>query len=146
LPFKFLKYNRREKVYDALSQRMPASCAELNEIGHTLNAFYIVQEKEENFTKLQAIFYDFQNSGSSGNPASNGSKKKNNNNSKIEIPTIIDSKFFLILFYSKTHFQRLRRELVSSTSNPQQAESLSTSKETQPKKRKTPSFVTASSD
>jgi len=49
---------------------LPSSCAELNDIGHTLNAFYIVREKQEtqpNYSSklLQIIYCDFQSSPSS---------------------------------------------------------------------------------
>ncbi len=63
--------NRRKE--DDPTKRMPTSCADLNSIGHTLNAFYIVKEKLFNTTKLQTIYCDFQKSTSS-----DGSKKCKN--------------------------------------------------------------------
>ncbi len=40
---------------------MPSSCVELNNEGHTLNAFYIVRDNQVNSAKLQTIYCDFQN-------------------------------------------------------------------------------------
>jgi len=56
--------NRRNKEDDP-TKRMPTSCADLNSIGHTLNAFYIVKENLSNSFQLQTIYCDFQNSASS---------------------------------------------------------------------------------
>jgi len=76
---------KKENLTDSL-KKMPSSCADLNDIGHTLNAFYLVKDEEVNSFKLQTVYCDFQSLiSSSSKPASDYSKKKTFKNTFIHL-------------------------------------------------------------
>lgn len=64
----YITNNRRANA-TLVRKPLPSNCADLNDIGHTLNAFYIVRDNATNSSKLQTIYCDFQSLTSSNGQA-----------------------------------------------------------------------------
>jgi len=73
---------------------MPSSCAELNDIGHTLNAFYIVRDNEVNSSKLQTIYCDFQSL-----PSDEGYDPAKSANTSIKMQELLIMLYLLIITF-----------------------------------------------